>query len=354
MIGREDERDWKKEWTKAWNIEWIPIDKITPNSEQPRQYFDQEELYALARSYKENGIIYPIDIDEENRIITGERRWRSARMAGLRKVPCRRIVGLTENEKFTRSLVENINHAPLTALELGDDIKKMKEMNGWNNAEVAGALGRTETEIGRILALNEAPQELKNLVMENKLDATNASLIAQRLRDIPEEAVKVAQTVAEAEHGKRELTYSLIRGRAIPQATYYDVILAEPDWSRIEAVLGTSVKMAIDCSFFLLAPWDRSGDAIDTLEILGFKCSFIIPWVQVEEEEEGFTEAELLFVGTRGNFLMPDKDAVLRILREEQKKSETRKATVKKMIQRLFPDHRGFELEMTEEEGIEI
>ena len=108
---------------KVGEVFLIDINKIKPDKDQPRKTFNEETLRELAQTYKSQGITQPIEIDEKFVIITGERRFRAAKLAGLKKIPCRIIKGLTEEQKLERRLIENIHHEPLTDLEKAEAIK---------------------------------------------------------------------------------------------------------------------------------------------------------------------------------------------------------------------------------------
>jgi len=81
-------------------IKEIEVEKIKPDPEQPRESFDKEKLKELAQTFKTQGIIQPIEIDENYQIITGERRWRAAKLAGLKKIPCKIVRGLTPEQNW--------------------------------------------------------------------------------------------------------------------------------------------------------------------------------------------------------------------------------------------------------------
>ena len=109
----------------------------------------------MAETYKNQGLIQPIEIDKDYQIITGERRWRAAKLAGLKKIPCRILEDLTEEQKLERRLIENIHHEPLTDLEKAEAIKKLIELRGWTIRSAAEQLGVGASTIGSLLALIE-------------------------------------------------------------------------------------------------------------------------------------------------------------------------------------------------------
>ena len=97
----------------------VPINKVEPNKEQPRKHFNEDALLELSESIKQMGIIQPIVVQDRNsyyEIIAGERRWRAAKQAGLKKIPVI-IKNYTEQEIVEISLIENIQREDLNPIE---------------------------------------------------------------------------------------------------------------------------------------------------------------------------------------------------------------------------------------------
>jgi ParB family chromosome partitioning protein len=134
--------------------------------------FNEESLKELAETYKTQGVIQ--QVDENFVIITGERRWRDARLAGLKKIPCKIVEDLTPEQKLERRIIENIHHEPLTDLEKAEAIKKLMELKNWNEFLAARNLGINDQYIRTLLSLVEAPKEVKELVEEKKIDPSTA------------------------------------------------------------------------------------------------------------------------------------------------------------------------------------
>lgn len=105
-------------------IKQISIDKLKPDKSQPRQIFNEKEISGLAKSIQSEGVINPIEIDENNIIVTGERRWRAAKQAGLKEVPCI-IISLTGKERFKHQLHENIHHNTMNSYDTGAALFKV-------------------------------------------------------------------------------------------------------------------------------------------------------------------------------------------------------------------------------------
>lgn len=101
------------------------LNQIKPNPKNPRYFFDVVALEELAETIKTQGVIHPIEIDENNMIICGERRWRASLIAGLKTIPCTVKTGLTDFEKLQRQYIENAQHRDLNIVEKGRAFKNM-------------------------------------------------------------------------------------------------------------------------------------------------------------------------------------------------------------------------------------
>ncbi len=102
----------------------VDIDKITPDPDQPRQHIDEEAIGELAQSIKTEGIINPIEIDSNYMIVTGERRWRAARLIGLKTVPCK-IIEVAPENRFRRQVIENIHNNTMSPMDTSNALVKL-------------------------------------------------------------------------------------------------------------------------------------------------------------------------------------------------------------------------------------
>jgi hypothetical protein len=102
----------------------VDIEKIKPDPNQPRSYIDELELREMAQSIVTEGIINPIEIDEKFMIITGERRWRAAKLAGLKTVPVK-VLEISKEERFLRQMVENLHNDSMAYADTAKGLKKL-------------------------------------------------------------------------------------------------------------------------------------------------------------------------------------------------------------------------------------
>ncbi len=147
----------------------IPLDQIHPGEEQPRDVFDRDKLEELAQSIKANGLLQPIVVyrDAEKRycIIAGERRWRAARLAGLKEIPA--LVRTLDRDRLLElSLIENIQREDLNPIEVASAFHRLVTHHGLSHEQIAERTGKdrsTVTNFLRLLRLGERAQlELKS------------------------------------------------------------------------------------------------------------------------------------------------------------------------------------------------
>ena len=142
----------------------IPLNKIKSNAEQPRKSFDNERIAELAESIKHHGIIQPLILMKENEdyvIIAGERRWRAAKMAGLKEVPAI-IMDITEKEVLEVSLIENIQRQDLNPIEEALAYKRLIDEFKLTQEELSKRIGKSRVVITntiRLLNLSEDDQQ---------------------------------------------------------------------------------------------------------------------------------------------------------------------------------------------------
>ena len=158
----------------------LPIHKVEPNPNQPRQDFDEEELQALSESIAQHGIIQPLTVRETAsgyyQIIAGERRWRAARMANLQEVP---VVVMEADDKkaMELALIENLQRQNLNPVEEALGYQTLMEEYGMTQEEAAGRVGKSRPTVTNALRLlNLCPAVLEK-VRAGELTAGHARAI---------------------------------------------------------------------------------------------------------------------------------------------------------------------------------
>lgn len=158
----------------------IPIDRIDPNPNQPRQVMG--DLSELMASVAEKGVIEPLIVRSRGdrfQIIAGERRYQAAVQVGLRELPVV-IRDVDDNEVIELALVENIQRKDLTAFEEAEALSHLAQKSSYTHEALARKLGKSRTSITESLALNAMPEEIKNLC--RLADISSKSLLLQIVR----------------------------------------------------------------------------------------------------------------------------------------------------------------------------
>jgi len=158
-------------------INEIAIDKITPNPDQPRQTFDKEALKELAASIRELGIIQPLTLRIAEagtyQIISGERRYRAAIMAGLTSVPAY-IRTANDSEMTEMALIENIQREDLDAIEIALTFRKLIDQYNLTQERLSTRIGKKRTTIANFLRLLKLPAEVQLGLHSHAVDMGHA------------------------------------------------------------------------------------------------------------------------------------------------------------------------------------
>ena len=153
----------------------VPIDALRPNPQQPRHHFDPEALEELAASIRRHGVLQPLLVSEDSPgrflLITGERRWRAARLAGLATVPAVIRERLEEEQQLELALVENLQRRDLTPLEEARAFEQLRAGLGLSQQEIAGRVGMDRSTVANSLRLLRLSPEIQEMVESGRLSA---------------------------------------------------------------------------------------------------------------------------------------------------------------------------------------
>ncbi|MGD9807600.1 MAG: ParB/RepB/Spo0J family partition protein [Deferribacterales bacterium] len=157
----------------------IDIADIIPNPDQPRKVFDEEALSELTDSIRKNGVIQPLVLtahEEEGKyiIIAGERRWRAAGLAGLRRVPAVVRIIEHETEKLELALIENIQRENLGPLELARAYKNLMDAHSYRQEDVADVVGKSRSAVANTLRLLSLPSKIIMALEDNLISEGHA------------------------------------------------------------------------------------------------------------------------------------------------------------------------------------
>jgi ParB family chromosome partitioning protein len=156
---------------KASQLKELKLDDIIRDEEQPRRDFNKESLDALAASIKEHGVLQPIVVTKEDgkyKIVAGERRWRAAKIAGLKKIPAI-IRSLDSQNRLELSIIENAQREDLNAIELATAYAKLKTQFNLSTEDIAAKVGKSEQTIQNTLRLLTLPDDVKKTMVKEKL-----------------------------------------------------------------------------------------------------------------------------------------------------------------------------------------
>ena len=221
----------------------IPLELIAPNPKQPREIFKHDDLEGMIASVKEHGVFQPIVVTKlgENNfeLIAGERRLRASKIAGKKTIPAI-IREAGEQEKLELALLENIQRQDLNVLEEAKAYKRLMDEFNLTQEVAATRVGKARSTVANILRLLSLPQEIQKAILDEKINASQARIIA----GLPDEKLQMqmfkkmlagVMNVRQAEAESKRVT-----GK--PGAKEKDANLAAKE-EIIRAALGTKTEI---------------------------------------------------------------------------------------------------------------
>ena len=172
--------DFPEESVEKSPYQLLPIHKVEPNKNQPRQDFDEEELEALSESISIHGVIQPVTVRELSsgyyQIIAGERRWRAARMANLTEIPAV-IIEADDKKAMELALIENLQRQDLNPVEEALGYQTLMTEHGLTQEEAAGRVGKSRPAVANALRLLNLCPEVLDKVRSGQLSAGHARAV---------------------------------------------------------------------------------------------------------------------------------------------------------------------------------
>jgi ParB family chromosome partitioning protein len=230
---------------KTTGVLEIDIERIIPNANQPRKFFDGAALNEMAGSIKEHGVIQPIIVqrigDGTFGIIAGERRWRASGIAGLTKVPC--IVKEPDQAGLLMiSLIENIQREDLNPIETASAYNMLIEKFDLKQEEVALKVGKDRATVSNYIRLLRLPEQIRSLIKDTRLSMGHAKAImsiedAGRQIEI---SSKVAQSGLSVRETERLCKQSISAKPKEPLKTDPNIVNIEEE---LKDHLGTNVRV---------------------------------------------------------------------------------------------------------------
>ena len=159
---------------------YVDINDIMPNASQPRKSFDEDKLQELADSIQQHGLIQPIVLRKAGKgyeIVAGERRWRAARLIGLKQIPSI-VKELTDEENMLLAIIENMQREDLNPIEEAEGLKQMIDTYGLTQEQVSVSVGKSRPYITNSLRLLKLAEYVKELTAAGKLSMGHARALA--------------------------------------------------------------------------------------------------------------------------------------------------------------------------------
>ena len=232
----------------ADSITQLPLTKIERNPNQPRKKFDQQALEELAESIRLHGVITPITVrhgekDGYYQIIAGERRWRAARLAGLKEIPAM-VLEAGEGEVMELALIENLQRQDLNPIEEAEGYDRLIQQFGLTQEEVANRVVKSRSAVSNALRLLGLPDEVRTMVADGKLSGGHArAVLAVSDEDKRVEAARqmVDMSVRQAEALAKRLNKKPSVKPPQPEAFSVDYV-ADVE-KELESVLGRKISI---------------------------------------------------------------------------------------------------------------
>lgn len=227
----------------------LPISKVEPRKEQPREYFDEQALAELADSIAQYGLIQPITVRKLDsgyyQIIAGERRWRASRLAGLDEVPVR-VIEADDRLTAELALVENLQREGLNPIEEAKGYRTLIEAHGLTQDEVAKSVGRSRPAVTNALRLLSLSPKVLEMVEKGELSAGHARALltvseADKQLDAANEVIRKSYSVRKTEQLASRLSKE---AKSEPsKATVISVDYAAEVSEQLSKLLGRRVKL---------------------------------------------------------------------------------------------------------------
>lgn len=228
----------------------LPIAKIEPRADQPREVFDEERLEELADSIKEHGLLQPLTVRKLDggfyQIVAGERRWRAARMAGLTEVPVY-IIEADDQKASVLALVENLQREDLNPVEEAKGYRTLMSEYGLTQEQAAAAVGKSRPVIANAVRLLTLPESILDMISSGKLSMSQGRALLELKSD--EDRLAAAQVMIEKDLNVRQAAALIERMKKTPAATRSRVSSDGVDYvavaeKQLSDALGRGVKIS--------------------------------------------------------------------------------------------------------------
>lgn len=249
----------EKEANKEDNTQgiYVKITKVEPNREQPRKNFDEDALQELADSIKQYGIVEPLIVQDRKtyyEIIAGERRWRAAKLAGLKEVPVI-IRNYTEQEIVEISLIENIQREDLNPIEEAQAYRRLLTEFNLKQDEVAERVSKSRTAVTNSMRLLKLCNEVQQMIIDDMITTGHARALIT-IED-PEQQYTIAQKVFDEKLSVRDVE-KLVKNLNKPEKVKKEVV-ADKALEAVYQDLEEKLKQSLGTKVSIASKGDGSG-----------------------------------------------------------------------------------------------
>lgn len=247
----------------------LKLSELRPNPYQPRKVFDAEKLQELANSIKEHGVFQPIIVKKSIKgyeIIAGERRYKASQLAGKETIPAI-VRDFTDENMMEIALLENLQRENLNSIEEATAYQKLLASLKVTQEELANKLGKSRSHITNMLGLLELPEEVKNLIAEEKITMSHARVLS-KMKD-KDEIINLANKIVDENLNVRVIEQASQNPTVEKKHKLKTKVKKESEYKYIEESisekLGTKVKIN---NKKILISFTNNNDLNRILEIL--------------------------------------------------------------------------------------
>lgn len=247
----------------------LKLSELRPNPYQPRKVFDAEKLQELANSIKEHGVFQPIIVKKSIKgyeIIAGERRYKASQLAGKETIPAI-VRDFTDENMMEIALLENLQRENLNSIEEATAYQKLLASLKVTQEELANKLGKSRSHITNMLGLLELPEEVKNLIAEEKITMSHARVLS-KMKD-KDEIINLANKIVNENLNVRAIEQASQNPTVAKKHKLKTKVKKESEYKYIEESisekLGTKVKIN---NKKILISFTNNNDLNRILEIL--------------------------------------------------------------------------------------
>ena len=265
----------KKAAASGDEVIYIDINDIKPNKAQPRKNFEAAKISELADSIKEHGIIQPLIVRKsgsEYELVAGERRWRAARTAEVKEVPCL-IRDFDDEENALIAIIENMQREDLDPIEEAEGLNEMIRAYGFTQEEVSKSVSKSRPYITNSLRLLKLPEDIRDLVRTGAISTGHARALITvkskaRQKELADKVVKDGLSVREIEkltRGGSKAKRKVRKSKKDP-----DILAVE---EKLKEILGTRVTIttngrngAVEIAYYSRDDLNRIIEQLESLE----------------------------------------------------------------------------------------